>query len=129
VITFPPHTTHIFQSLDLSLVGVFKKKINYRLPLGDDETAAAFIKRIFPNMKQTPVEDNVRGAFMQLALSYDTAAIPYLLVFDENVLRQSPGFLTLWNRDCPLEDLSERRRNATFGWINKLMRVGWNDEA
>jgi hypothetical protein len=40
VITFPPHTTHIFQAFDLSLFSVFKKRIpNFRFrtmkqPLG-----------------------------------------------------------------------------------------------
>jgi hypothetical protein len=59
VLTFPPHTTHIFQSLDLSLFGNFKKRMNYRLPLETDETTAGFIKRLFHMMKQTLVEDNV----------------------------------------------------------------------
>jgi hypothetical protein len=66
---------------------------------------------------------------MQLELAYDTAAVPYLMIFDESVLCQRPGFLALWSPDYPLEDLSASRKNATFGWINKLMRVGWNDEA
>jgi hypothetical protein len=65
---------------------------------------------------------------MQLVLSYETAAIPYVLVFNENVLRQCPGLVALWYRDDPLEDLSETRRNTTFGCINKMMRRGWNDE-
>jgi hypothetical protein len=127
VITFPPHTSHIFQSLDLSLFGNFKRKMNYRLPLDSDETAAGFIKRIFHIMKQTLVEDNVRSAFTQLGLRYNIDIIPYTLLFDEHELRQSSGFTSLWQRDYPLEKLSQRRRNATFGWVNKMMRPDWND--
>jgi hypothetical protein len=44
VLTFPPHTTHIFQSLGLSLFGNFKKRMNYRPPLQTDETMADLIK-------------------------------------------------------------------------------------
>jgi hypothetical protein len=33
VLSFPPHTTHILQSLDLNLFGNFKKRMNYRRPL------------------------------------------------------------------------------------------------
>jgi hypothetical protein len=38
VIIFPLHTAQIFQSLDLSLFGNFKKKMNYTLPLESNET-------------------------------------------------------------------------------------------
>jgi hypothetical protein len=98
VITFPPHTTHIFQSLDLSLFGNFKKKMNYKLPLESDETTAGFIRKIFHTLKQTRVEDNVRSSFMQIGLQYNIESTAYLLSFDDNVLRQSPGFISLWQR-------------------------------
>jgi hypothetical protein len=95
MITLPPHTTHIFQCLDLSLFGNFKKKMNDRLPLESDERTAEFIKHIFHLMKQTSVEDNVRSAFMQLGLQYNIEAILYLLHFDKGVLGGSPGFTSL----------------------------------
>jgi hypothetical protein len=47
VLTFLPHTTHLFQSLDLSLFRNFKKRMNYGLPWETDETTAGFIKQIF----------------------------------------------------------------------------------
>jgi hypothetical protein len=119
VITFPPQTSHIFYGLGLSLFGNFKKKTNYKLPLDSAETTAGFIKRIFPMMKQTLVPDNERNAFMQLALRYDIDPNPYILLFDEHVL-------TLWERDSPLKRLSQIRRNAIFGWVNKTMRPDWN---
>jgi hypothetical protein len=53
VLTFPLHTTHIFQSLNLILFGNFKKRMNYSLPLETDETTTCFIKRNFHIMKQT----------------------------------------------------------------------------
>jgi hypothetical protein len=59
VITFPPHTTHIFQYLDLNLFGNFKKKMNYKLPVESNHHTAGFIKRIFHLMKQTLVEVDV----------------------------------------------------------------------
>jgi hypothetical protein len=83
VITFPPHTTRIFQSLDLSHLGNLKKKMNYALPLESDETTSGFIMRIFHMRKQTLVEDNVRHAFVQLGLRYNIDTSPYTLLFDE----------------------------------------------
>jgi hypothetical protein len=112
VLKFPPHTTHTFQSLDLSLFGNFKKRMNYRLPLETDETTTGFIKRIFHMMKQILFEDNVQSSLMQLGLTYDIDTIPYVLIFDEYVLRQRPEFTSLWERDCPVERLSQLRRNT-----------------
>jgi hypothetical protein len=59
MLTFPPYTTHIFQSVDLNLFGNFKKRMNSRLPLDTDGTTAGFIKQIFHVVKQALVEDNV----------------------------------------------------------------------
>jgi hypothetical protein len=45
---------------------------------------------------------------------------PCRSLFDEEKLRQSRGFVELWDRHPPFENLSTRRRQAKFGWINKL---------
>jgi hypothetical protein len=78
-------------------------------------------------MKQTLVENNVRSSFMQLGLIYDIDTIPDVLFFDEHVLRQSPRFISRWERDYRVEELSQRRQNATFGWINKMMCRDWDN--
>jgi hypothetical protein len=71
--------------------------MGYQLPFDDDdETTASFIKHIFHNPKQALVKGNIRSAFMQFGLSYDIETTPYLLLFDENMIRESPGFLALW---------------------------------
>jgi hypothetical protein len=36
IITWPPHTTHVFQELDLCLFGVLKRRGQYRLPFDDN---------------------------------------------------------------------------------------------
>jgi hypothetical protein len=41
------------------------------------------------------------------------------LSFNEITLRESDGFRELWNMDFALENLSVRRRNARFGWVNR----------
>jgi hypothetical protein len=128
VITFPAHTTYIFQELDLSLFGVFKQKMNYQLPFQNDEATVGFIKHIFHNLKQRLVEDNVRNAFVHLGLTYQVDVTPCLLVFNENVPRESQGFQTLWERDYSMEALSHKRRTATFGWINEQMAAYWHAE-
>jgi hypothetical protein len=80
-------------------------------------------------MKQTLVEDTMRGAFIQPRLSYDTIAILYLLLVYERGLLESCELLALWNRDHPLSDLAVRRRKGTVAAISKLMCVDGKGEA
>jgi hypothetical protein len=89
--------------------------MNYKLPLGSDDSAVTFVKRIFHNLKQTLVADNVRSAFIHIDIRYNIDVEPYLLMFDEFVRRKSQGFLALWQRNYRLEELSPRRRRARFG--------------
>jgi hypothetical protein len=68
----------------------------------------------------------VRSAFKLVGLRCDIDRNPCVLLFDENVLRQSPGFTSLWEWDYPPDNLSQRRRNAPFGWVNRTMRSDWS---
>ena len=118
VITFPPHTTQIFQVLDLSLFGVLKRKTQYKLPLSNDNSTVKFIQKIFHSLKQTLIEDNVRNAFKMLGFEYDVSHTPYTLLFREEKLHGSRGFREIWEADYPLDQLSKRRREPRYGWIN-----------
>jgi hypothetical protein len=87
--------------------------------LDEEQPAAAFLLKVYHDFKQTMIEVNIWGAFAAFGFSYDIAQNPYGLLFDEEKLRQSPGFVELWERDTPLESLSKRQREAKFGWINE----------
>jgi hypothetical protein len=63
-ISVPSYTSHIFQSLGVSLFGNFEKKMNGELQLESDEMTEGFMKRIFHMMKQALVEDNIGSAFL-----------------------------------------------------------------
>jgi hypothetical protein len=84
---FLPHTTHIFQNLDLSLFGNFKNRKNDKLPLEGDETAAALIKRVFQMMTQTLIPDDLRNSFIQIGFRYNIETSPYSLPFEGHMLR------------------------------------------
>jgi hypothetical protein len=70
--------------------------MNDKLPLESDETTVGFIRHIFDMMKQTLVETNVRSSFRQIGIQYDVDRDPSVLLFDEDVLGQSPGFTSRW---------------------------------
>jgi hypothetical protein len=123
IITFAPHTTHIFQILDVVLFGGMKKHATGLEILDEEQPAAAFILKVYHDFKQTMIEVNIWGAFAAIGFSYDIAQNPYWQLFDEEKLRQSPGFLELWGHDTPLESLSKRRREAKFEWINEPEQI------
>jgi hypothetical protein len=119
IITWPPHTTHIFQELDLCLFGVLKRRGQYLLPFDDDQMMAGFFFKIYRTFRQTMTEQNIWGAFQEAGFEFDTSTEPYRLVFNEEECRSTREFQEIWSRDFPLENLSTRRQNARFGWINR----------
>jgi hypothetical protein len=119
VITFAPHTTHIFQMLDVMLCDALKKRASGLEMWNEESGIVAFITKLYHDLKQIMVEVNIWGGFAALGCSYDIKQNPYGLIFDEEKFRQSRVILELWARDTPLESLSTRRRQTKFGWINK----------
>jgi hypothetical protein len=108
IITFAPHTTQIFQVLDLVLIGALKKRGNGLRAFEKERPTVAILLRVHRDFKQTIIEVNIWKAFEVLGLTYDIEQIPCGLVFDEEKLRQSPGLVELWERNMHLESLFRR---------------------
>jgi hypothetical protein len=127
VITFAPHTTQIFQILDVILFGALERRLGYKLPFEDEKETVKFIMKVYRDFKQTMAESNIWGAFRAIGFEFDTEAEPERLLFNEEELRQSEGLRKLWLIDLPLDQLSSQRQrqrqrqrqNARFGWITK----------
>jgi hypothetical protein len=58
-ITFAPYTTQIFQVLDVTLFGVLKRRLGYKLPFEDQKETVEFIMKVYHDLKQTMVESNI----------------------------------------------------------------------
>jgi hypothetical protein len=119
VITFAPRTTQVFQILDLTVFLVLTRRPRYELPVDDDDAILKSIMKVYHDFMQTMAQPNVWGTFHALALEFDTRKDPYRLLFHEEKLRGNAGFQELCSVDCPVDQLSDRRRRARFGWINK----------
>jgi hypothetical protein len=77
VITFAPHTTQIFQILDVTLFGVIKRRPRYELPFEDEKETVKFIMKGYHDFKQTMVEPNIWGAFRATWFEFDLRCEPY----------------------------------------------------
>jgi hypothetical protein len=119
VIIFPPHTTEIVQTLDLRLFGVFKRKMQFQLPFANDNLTVGFIRNAFYALKQTFVPDNAKNAFKLFGLEFNNPQTLYTFLFREDKLRRSQGFQEIWKANYSLDQLSKRRLEAQYGWINQ----------
>ena len=119
VVTFAPHTTQIFQVLDLSLFGVLKQREKYHLPFDEDSGTVHFISKVYHDFRSTMTDANIWGAFRGIGITYEMVNGVQRVSFSEMKLRESVGFRELWDIDFPLEGLSVRRQRSKFGWINR----------
>jgi hypothetical protein len=61
IIIFAPHTTHIFQMLDVVLFGALKKHANGLKMFDEEQPAPAFLLRAYRDSKQTMIKVNIWG--------------------------------------------------------------------
>jgi hypothetical protein len=59
IITFPSHTIHIFQVLDTVLFGALKKHATGLEILDEEQSATAFLLKVYHDFKQTMIEINL----------------------------------------------------------------------
>jgi hypothetical protein len=127
VVTFAPqpHTTQIFQVLDLALFRVLKRRGQYQLPLEDDAGSARFIRKVYHDqdmlmtMTMTMIEPNMWGAFRGIGVKYSVVDGVQRVSFDDRTLRESQGFKEAWDIHLPVGNASERRQSCKARWINE----------
>jgi hypothetical protein len=68
VVIFAPHITQIFQLLDLTLFGIFKREGRYHLPFGDLGTTVDFVYNVYMKMAKTLSLPNIWAAFQPIGV-------------------------------------------------------------
>jgi hypothetical protein len=106
VIAFVPHTTQVFQILDLTLFGVLKGCPRYELPSDENNATVNVISKVYHNFTQTMLRPNVWGTFRALWFEFDTKREPYQLLFNEVKLREIANFEELCSIDFSPDQLS-----------------------
>jgi hypothetical protein len=118
VIVFHAHMTNIFQALDLVFISALEKlKQTATGELGDGSVNGQITKLVHA-YEQTAISMNIRSSFRRAGVYPNIGSRPYKIRFDEEQLRNNPGFKELWERNASTADLSRRRRLHRFGVIN-----------
>jgi phosphopantothenoylcysteine synthetase/decarboxylase len=89
VITLAPHTTKIFQILDVTLL---KRHLRYELPFEDQKATVKSIMKVYHDFKPTILEPNIWRTFQALGFEFDTKTELYRLLFNEEKLGESADF-------------------------------------
>ena len=112
VITFPPHTTNLFQPLDLVTFHVYKQeKSNMRSKYKKGSQIDLFYRNLVSMEKATHSSNN-RNAFYCAGLSIQTSVIPHVASIRVEYLNEVIDESNLSN--------DERINNMIeFGWVNK----------
>lgn len=118
VLTFPAHTTNIFQPLDLSLFGIFKKAKNTETDSEmQDEVNKSIIKCI-QIYEQTATSFNIRGSFRRAGIIQNIKTSQKTVALKIENMINNPGFKEIWNLNIKINEISKRRQNQKFGIIN-----------
>jgi hypothetical protein len=117
-LTFPAHTTNLFQAPDLVFFGSLRHlKATAAGEFGDNSVNEQITKMI-QAPEQTATSGTIKGSFRRAGMIPDTTTRPLKIRIDEEIMRQSPGFLAIWERNVSIDDLSRRRQVQRFGIIN-----------
>jgi hypothetical protein len=117
-ITFPAHTTNLFQALDLVFFGTLKKLKPTAVGEFDDRSVNAQIMQLLQADEQAATSATIRGSFRKAGMDLDVTTLPFRIRIIEQTLRENPGFKEIWDRNVSLDDLSSRQQLQRFGIIN-----------
>ena len=112
VVTFPPHTTNLFQPLDLVTFNIFKfEKSMTRSIYKKGSQIDIFYRNIFA-MERATISSNNRQAFKRAGLQIQARVVPNIAIVREKYLNELIEI-------SDLNDLDNINSKTEFGWINK----------
>jgi hypothetical protein len=110
IITYPPHTSRLFQVLDLLLFGRLKAVKKY-IPRADaDPIDTDHLVKIFKTYELVTISTTVRASWKKAGFEYCKLDDTFQLLVNNGMIRDSPEFTEIWRMNFPLEGLSARRR-------------------
>jgi hypothetical protein len=119
VVTYPPHTSHIFQVLDVLLFGRLKSAKKY-IPRNDaDASGIDHLVRIFKAYEMVTTSTTIRASWVKAGFEYCRRDDAFYLLVNDGKIRDSPDFSEIWRMNFPVEALSTRRRNQKWGLMNQ----------
>jgi hypothetical protein len=107
IITFPPHSSGVFQMLDLVFFGVFKNCKGRLSKAGSVRVMEDHAMTMFRPYETVGASTTVMKLFARAGfIDNKHPDAGYVLGFDERKLRDSAEYQEIWEINVPLEQLS-----------------------
>lgn len=119
VVSYPPHTSQLFQVLDRLLFGRLKAAKKHLVRNPEESAQLDHVVRVFKAYELATTSTTIRASFQHTGFDYVQRDGVWYLTVDEQRLRAYPEFHEVWEIDYPEESLSQRRRAQVWGWLNK----------
>jgi hypothetical protein len=117
-ISFPPHTSHLFQMLDLPTFGLMKSKLKETHLLAKLHPSADHLVRTLQSLKHACISSSVRAAFQKAGFDIVMEGEDPKLSFNSEKIQNSDDFKELWDIDYPESSLSARKKATKWGLLN-----------
>jgi hypothetical protein len=117
-LTFPAHTTNLFQALNLVFFGSLKHLKATAAGEFGDNAVNDHLAKLIQAYQQTATSITIRRSFRRVGMTADTTTRPYMIMVEEATMRESQGLRVVWERNMSLDDVSRRRQMQRFGIIS-----------
>ena len=120
LVTFPPHTSHLFQPLDLLIFSLVKKRNKQNNLYSNFSECVQRIASILSAIQRSCIQDNIRLSFGRGGIFQDFSLSPPIVRIEPQIISNKiEGQLSMVeitkepNEDCPA-----KRRKSRYGFIN-----------
>jgi hypothetical protein len=99
VVTYPPHTSHIFRGFDVLLFGILKRSKKYQMPHDGLSVDADHILRLFGAYEAATLRTVIRAAWRKAGFESEKRNMTIYLRVNERQIRESSDFREIWMFD------------------------------
>jgi hypothetical protein len=122
-ITYPPHTSHVFQVLDLSVFGIMKIRMMENLKIEGQTAEALHTLKLFRSFDYATASTLVQSSFRTGGIVLVPNDGGYTVRFDEAVLLKKSSYKQIMEKNIQISDISQRRQGSVWGVLNESSLV------
>jgi hypothetical protein len=115
VLIYPPHTSHIFQFLDVLLFGLVKRSKKYQTHNDTLPIHVNHILRLFRACEAAMANTRIQAAWRQTGFEYENRNMTTHLSINEGQIRESRHFREIWTLNYHESQLSARQQKQKWG--------------
>jgi hypothetical protein len=117
--TYPTHTSPPFQVLDVLLFGRLKAfKKHFAKDAAEDREPKHIVK-IRWAYEVVLTSMTIQESWEKASFTYQRRDQTSYFAIDERRIRTASDFREIWERDFPIDNLSAKRKNQKWRWLNQ----------